>query len=79
MTVVVNNNIKHGWYTPKSKKIYIYKDINGNKVKVSTVTSDYKNPYSDKMKYFEGSESYVGEVTQFISSYDNKILNKLFK
>jgi len=63
---------KHGWYTPKSKKTYVYQHRNGNEVYVSTVTNGYYNPYDNKMNIFKGSEIYVGEVTKFIRSFENE-------
>ena len=64
---------KYGWYSPKAKKLYLYKKPDGKKVWVSTVTSSLKNPYDSGMNYFKGTEKYVGVVTDFIKSKDNLI------
>tara|TARA_B100000745_G_scaffold286310_1_gene222149 strand:+ start:1115 stop:1402 length:288 start_codon:yes stop_codon:yes gene_type:complete len=69
---------KHGWYTPKSKKQYVYKHVNGSEVYVSTVTNGYYNPYETKMNHYKGTEIYVGEVTKFIRSFENNKTSKLF-
>ena len=66
--------IKYGWYIPESKKQYIYRHVNGNEVHVSCVTSEMINPYENS--YYKGTEIYVGEVTKFIKSFENK--NKKF-
>jgi len=72
------NKEKHGWYTPKAKKTYVYRHINGNDVYVSTVTNGYYNPYDTKLIHFKGSEIYVGEVTRFLRSFENNNTNKIF-
>lgn len=66
------NKVKHGWYSDKqlkcTGKLFIYKDLKGNQVKLTMVS----NTLEHGCKYDD--ITYVGEVKDFVRKIDDNSL-----
>ncbi len=73
------SKIMHAWYSEnmaKNNTIYIYKDINGNEITTTCISTSPEYPFQNANTSVYKDFVYLGPVIKYIRSDVSHIINK---